>query len=122
MAQHRKAPHVAVHHVPGGRSSVVALHGEHDIATAPQVRDALRVATTRRSVVVDLGDCSFLDGSVLGLLIGAQSRVTRRGGVVVIANASGAPLRALTILTSTHRLAVYDGQGAHVNPTVPAAA
>ena len=122
MAHRFVLPHVTLRHAPGGDSSVLSLHGEHDIATAPRVRDALRVRALRRTLVVDLGDCSFLDGSILGLLIGAQSRVTRRGGTVLVVNASGVALRALQTLSSTHALTVYDGRGTRISPSVPEAA
>ena len=118
MADQPVRPHVTLHQVPGGDTVVLALHGEHDIATAPQVREALLLAASRRTLVVDLAACTFLDGSILGLLIGARRRVVRRGGTVVVVNAHGAPLRALDTRSGTYTLTVFDAQGARLHSRV----
>lgn len=95
----------------GVRVTVITLVGEHDVSTAPALRDALRQIPRGRSVVVDLGSCSFVDGSIIGLLLGASSRQRRQGDWFAIANASREPLRALRILTRQDQLPVYDVAG-----------
>jgi anti-sigma B factor antagonist len=56
-------------------ATVVALSGEHDVFTAPEVR--ARFATSleaRLPLVVDLSDSAFVDSSILGAVIGAVQR------------------------------------------------
>src|SRR5215218_5605394 len=57
---------------------VVVVEGEHDIYTAPALRDRLDEAIGRGGgIVVDLTGATFVDSSVLGALLGARSRPTR---------------------------------------------
>ena len=56
---------------------VVAVAGEIDLFTAPELKAAL---------VVDLTNTSFLDSTALGVLIGAVKRLRSRDGVLTIVN------------------------------------
>ena len=53
---------------------VVAVRGEHDIYTAPMLRDRLEQAlgTAPTGVIVDLSAATFLDSSILGALLEAR--------------------------------------------------
>ena len=70
---------------------VVAVRGEHDIYTAPTLRDRLEEAlgtadgaTAPTGVIVDLSDATFLDSSILGALLEARRQALERGiGYVV---------------------------------------
>jgi anti-sigma B factor antagonist len=54
---------------------VVVVEGEHDIYTAPTLRERLDEALERRGgVVVDLTGATFVDSSVLGALLDARRR------------------------------------------------
>ena len=54
---------------------VVVVEGEHDIYTAPTLRDRLSEAIARGGgVVVDLSAATFVDSSVLGALLDARRR------------------------------------------------
>jgi anti-sigma B factor antagonist len=58
---------------------VVELHGEHDIATAPELRAALeRALEVGRGLVVDLTSARFVDSTILGVLISARDRARER--------------------------------------------
>jgi anti-sigma B factor antagonist len=52
----------------------VVVRGEHDIYTAPSLRDRLEEALTARpaGVIVDLSGATFLDSSILGALLEAR--------------------------------------------------
>jgi anti-sigma B factor antagonist len=67
---------------------VVAVRGEIDLFTAPELKaklgEAIEGGATR--VVVDLSETSFLDSTALGVLIGAVKRVRSRDGALVIVN------------------------------------
>jgi anti-sigma B factor antagonist len=60
--------------------SVVALRGEHDLASAPRVREALaEAAALDGNVVVELTLASFIDSSILGAVIGGLRRAREAG-------------------------------------------
>jgi anti-sigma B factor antagonist len=69
---------------------VVVVRGEHDIYTAPTLRDRLDEALGSGSaaaptgVIVDLSAATFLDSSILGALLEARRQALERGvGYVV---------------------------------------
>src|SRR5205814_287647 len=56
---------------PGRDCTVIEVSGELDMATEPQLRDALEQAIDAgsRQVVVDLGRVRFMDSTAVGMLI-----------------------------------------------------
>jgi anti-sigma B factor antagonist len=72
----------------GDGRHVVAVRGEIDLFTAPELKktlaDAIENGATR--VVVDLSETTFLDSTALGVLIGAVKRLRSRDGQLVIVN------------------------------------
>jgi anti-sigma B factor antagonist len=60
---------------------VIAVAGEVDLATAPQL-DACLSAYTDRDVTVDLSDVTFLDSSGLSTLVSARRALLDRGHVL----------------------------------------
>lgn len=81
--------------------AVLALVGEHDLATAPTLRTALQEALEAGNVVVDLDRASFLDSTVLGVIIGGRDAARERGRsfVVLVGPAAQLPVRRLVELT-----------------------
>jgi anti-sigma B factor antagonist len=82
-------PEFALNQEPAGEAtSVVAVRGEIDLFTAPELKSALGEAieagTTR--IVVDLSDTTFLDSTALGVLIGTVKRLRARDGRLTIVN------------------------------------
>jgi anti-sigma B factor antagonist len=67
---------------------VVAVAGEIDLFTAPELKSALgdAVESGRSRIVVDLTQTTFLDSTALGVLIGAVKRLRSRDGVLTIVN------------------------------------
>jgi anti-sigma B factor antagonist len=70
---------------------VVVVRGEHDIYTAPALRDRLDQAlgtqedgTEPAGVVVDLSGATFLDSSILGALLEARRQALERGRGYVV--------------------------------------
>ncbi len=74
-----------------GPTSEPTLHvqGEIDVATAPQLRDALAdlVDGGARRITLDLGAVGFVDSSGLGVLVGALRRLDQSGGRLRIEHA-----------------------------------
>lgn len=68
--------------------TVVAVSGEIDLFTAPELKAALSEAVEdgRSRIVVDLAQTTFLDSTALGVLIGAVKRLRSRDGVLTIVN------------------------------------
>ena len=51
----------------------VRITGEHDISTAPNLRECLEEALGRhRALIVDLSKTTFMDSSILGALLEAR--------------------------------------------------
>jgi anti-sigma B factor antagonist len=92
--------------------AIVAVSGDVDISTSPDLREALAhaVAAGNRAVVVDLGDVRFIDSTGLGVLVGAFTAVRNAGGRLAVVNDHSAVLKVLTIT------ALYDVLG--VQPTL----
>jgi anti-anti-sigma factor len=90
-------PAITVSDVAG--VSIVELQGEHDLATADEVRTVLeRSIAARRPTVVELTLTDFIDSSILGVLL-AGLRQAREAGLgfvfVVQSDDSGAVNRTL---------------------------
>ena len=64
-------------HPPG--AAVVTLRGEHDLATREACGDALARAGEDTDVLVDLSGCTFLDSTMIGLLVHASQVRSERG-------------------------------------------
>lgn len=67
---------------------VVAVRGEIDLFTAPELKSALgeAIEAGRSKIVVDLSDTTFLDSTALGVLIGTVKRLRSRDGRLTIVN------------------------------------
>ena len=64
---------------------VVVIEGEHDIYTAPTLRERLDESLDRGGgVVVDLTGATFVDSSVLGALLDARRRAHEAGPGFVV--------------------------------------
>ncbi len=71
-----------------GGAHVVAVAGEVDIFTAPELKRAIGAAIDggATDIVVDLTETRFLDSTALGVLIGAVKRLRPLDGRMVIVN------------------------------------
>jgi anti-sigma B factor antagonist len=60
---------------------VVAVHGELDVATSPQLRTELSALVARgaRDITLEFADVSFVDSSGLGVLVGTYKRLREDG-------------------------------------------
>jgi anti-sigma B factor antagonist len=73
--------------IDGDRSVVtIAVHGQADLHTAPDLRDAMTKAIDggANGLIVDLSDATFVDSMTLGVLLGAVKRLRPRGGKVAV--------------------------------------
>lgn len=89
-------------HGPG--VSIVVMRGEHDLSTRDDVQEALTRACVREAVLVDLGRCSLLDSSCIGVLVSAyESQRARDGRLALVLPAEGSVNRTLQ-LTGVDRI------------------
>ncbi|MBW3652726.1 MAG: STAS domain-containing protein [Actinobacteria bacterium] len=67
---------------------VLAVRGEIDLFTAPELKQVLAqsIEAGRVRIIVDLSDTTFLDSTALGVLIGAVKRLRSRDGALAIVN------------------------------------
>ena len=87
-----------------GPNPVVAVTGEIDVATAPQLRECLHrvIAEGGSTVVLDILGVTFLDSTALGVLVGALKRCRELGGDlhVVVADPRIVKIFEITGLTN----------------------
>ena len=57
---------------------VLALSGEHDLSTAPELRARLHELGDTSAVIIDLDETTFVDSSILGVLVGGLRRARER--------------------------------------------
>jgi anti-anti-sigma factor len=91
---------------------IVALHGELDIATTPDVRerlnDALSSTTGRgRRLVIDLSGVTFCDASGLAVLIGTQRRARLLGTAVSLVAPRAQVVKLLHITGLDRNLTIH---------------
>jgi anti-sigma B factor antagonist len=75
--------------------SIVTLRGEHDLHSWSEVTLALANASQRPGVVVDLSACTFLDSTMLTVLLVAAKQLRKRDGALTVAIARGSEVRRI---------------------------
>jgi anti-sigma B factor antagonist len=75
--------------------TLLTVGGELDLASVPALRHGLSrsAAATRPDVAVDLRQVTFLDCSILGVLLEASERARAAGGCLRLAGDTRGPLR-----------------------------
>jgi anti-sigma B factor antagonist len=98
---------------------VVAIEGEHDIYTAPALRERLDEALDRGAgVVVDLTRATFVDSSVLGALLDARRRAhdSNKGYAVCVGDSVEPGVRRILDITGlVPVLPVVEGREQAIN-------
>jgi anti-sigma B factor antagonist len=90
--------------------AVLAVTGELDVATAPQLRqEAVRLTTLGQSrIVIDLSGVDFLDSTGLGVIVGVLKRARTHGGDLVVAGAEDHVRKVFDITRISDVVAMYD--------------
>jgi anti-sigma B factor antagonist len=89
-----------------GAQTVVEVHGDIDITTAPVLTGELKALLDQgghQHLIIDLGVVEFLDSTGLGVLIGAQKQAAAQGGSVVLVCTNPRLLKILRI-TRLHKV------------------
>jgi anti-sigma B factor antagonist len=84
-----------------GRWTVVAVRGELDLYTAPQLRDAVFALPNddALNVAIDLTEVGFMDSSGLGSVIACLKHVQALNGELKLVTPETSPLMKLLSLT-----------------------
>jgi len=93
-----------------GEALVVTVAGEVDLATSPELSQAVEgSANGAVRVVADLSAITFVDSSGISALVRAQSELARRGLELRVVAAAGGPVfRVLELMSLTDVLTVVD--------------
>jgi anti-sigma B factor antagonist len=92
---------------------VISLTGEHDLTTAPTLRERLDEAFGKGSpVVVNLSGAEFIDSSIIGVLVDMHKRAGEAGlGFATALEDGAAPVRRVLEVTGLDRnLPVRDSE------------
>lgn len=98
--------------------SVIVLEGEHDLGTADDVRGAIvTAAESGDAVVIDLCPTTFVDSSILGLLLEArrEAQEADRGFAVGCDGAAEAVSRVLEVTGLKDELPVHPDRAAAID-------
>ncbi|HEU5155824.1 MAG TPA: STAS domain-containing protein [Streptosporangiaceae bacterium] len=89
--------------------TIVALHGDLDIAAAPALREHLTgvLSHSPRLLILDLSEVSFCDATGLAVLIGTQRRATGLGITLHLAAPNPQMTRLLRITGLDRVLTVH---------------
>jgi anti-anti-sigma factor len=64
---------------------IVTLRGEHDASSSEAVTLALAAARNYGNILIDLGECTFVDSSLISALLVAAQRARELGGALALA-------------------------------------
>lgn len=77
--------------------TVVHVRGELDLATTPELDEAIGDAVGSGRLVLDLTECTFVDSSAIRALLGAARAQRQAGGTSSLVAVDPGVLRALEI-------------------------
>ena len=70
---------------------MLTISGEHDLSTAPNLRRRLdNLLDEGTSTVVDLSPATFIDSSILGVILDGRRRATNSGIGFAVVHSNGA--------------------------------
>jgi anti-sigma B factor antagonist len=90
--------------------TVLAVHGEVDVYTAPRLRERLveLVSQGKNQIVVDLEGVDFLDSTGLGVLVGGLKRLRSHDGDLTLVCTQQRILKVFEITGLTKVFAIHD--------------
>jgi anti-anti-sigma factor len=103
--------------------AVATLRGEHDLSSKAALAEALVCASEHRCLLVDLGECTFLDSTVLALLVATCQRMWEqdRRLELVIPDDASAISRVITVAGLTTFLTIHEDRAAAIAGMQPEA-
>jgi anti-anti-sigma factor len=96
---------------------VIAVAGELDLYTTPQLVAELEALTTAGpEIVLDLNEVSFVDSTALGAILLASRRLRQAGGELALACANPSTMKLLTMVGVDRVVRVYETADAALAP------
>lgn len=95
-----------------GGHTVVAVSGDLDVLTAPQLRDRLVevIDSGEKQLVVDLTTCEFVDSSGLSALVSGYKRMKAMGGDLGLLCPRGNIRRLIEVVALDQVFTMYEDQ------------
>jgi anti-sigma B factor antagonist len=88
---------------------VLALEGELDLSTSPDLRGALEeLAAEHDRIAIDLRAVTFMDSTALGVIVTAMKRARERGGELALVGPTGSPRKVLSITALDQIVPIVD--------------
>jgi anti-sigma B factor antagonist len=89
-----------------GGSPVLVITGEHDLSTAPELRAQLHELGETSPIIIDLDETTFVDSSILGVLVGGLRRARERDVPfgLVLGDQAHPAIRRIFELTGLHEV------------------
>jgi len=96
--------------------TVLAAHGEVDVSTAPQLRQAIieEASAGPGPLVIDLSDVDFLDSTGLGVLVSGLKRFRTMDSDVLLVVTSTRILKVFEVTGLTQVFRIHDTRDAAV--------
>jgi anti-anti-sigma factor len=92
-----------------GTNLIVAVSGDLDIVTSPQLDDYLTQAgREHRHIILDLSGVEFMDTSSLAVIVSHWKKLASQGGTLALAGARYRYTKTLWITGLADRLPLYD--------------
>lgn len=93
-----------------GRASVIAVRGELDLASSPELEQQLnRVSGTETGLlVIDLRELEFMDSTGLSIIVGTHQRLAEEGCPVSLVRGTQQVQRLLDLTGVADRLRLVD--------------
>ena len=99
-------------------AAVVTLGGDHDVASLDSVSDAFRVAGAGRDLLVDLTDCTFIDSTIIKLLLRTMRSLEATGArfeLVIDPTPSGHVARVAALMGISEVIPTHDTRTAGIH-------
>ncbi len=99
---------VSVEGSSDGSATVVRVDGDLDMATCPELTEALAGIELGKRTVVDVSGCTFLDSCAVRVLVASARIAASAGGEIVLVTQDPGILRVLEIASVDTMLAVHE--------------
>ncbi|WP_223166871.1 STAS domain-containing protein [Nonomuraea sp. SYSU D8015] len=98
-----------MHHQHHAGATVIALAGEIDLASAPQLQQFIRRVrqTPADQLIFDMAEVKFMDSTGLRVLLDAFDVAQRHGGAIHLAALQGPPARLMEITRLDERFCLH---------------
>jgi anti-anti-sigma factor len=96
------------------RAAVVVLGGDHDVASREAITDAFAVAGPDRDLLVDLTECTFVDSTIIKLLLHTMRSLEERDGrleLVIDADPRGHVARVAELMGIADVIPTHSSRG-----------